>query len=184
MYLLSVPVIRGISNLDPVQSAGVFGESLCLIGAILLIPIARYEAETGIKEIISAKSWSAQKTIGIRLISGFLLVFMMISVFAFVMQLKNCRFPLWDYVSSTVLYAVFLGLLGLVLSQAANNVIVGYLTSLGYWSLCRFNILTERNIAYMFPVINGVVEPERYVALIAVDIFLLLSLFAFDKFLI
>ena len=174
-YLLFIPVIRGISNLDPIHSAGVFGQSLCLIGAILLIPIIRCEAETGIKEIVYTKSWSYQKSVCIRLLCGCLLVVIMISVFAFVMQSKNCIFPLWDYISSTILYAVFLGLLGLVLSQVGNNVIVGYLTALGYWSLCQLNILTEGNRAYMFPVINGVVETERKLFLMGVDISLLVA---------
>lgn len=180
--MFSIPVIRGISNLDSIHSAGVFGQSLCLIGAILLIPIISCEAETGIKEIVCTKSWSYQKSVCIRLLCGFLLVVIMISVFAFAMQFKNCMFPLWDYISSTILYAVFLGLLGLVLSRAGNNVIVGYLTALGYWSLCRLNILTEGNIAYMFPVINGVVETERKLFLIGADISLLVTfLFITDE---
>lgn len=172
--MLSIPVIRGISNLDPTHSADVFGQSLSLTGAILLIPIIRCESETGIKEIIYTKSWPYQKSVCIRLLCGFLLVVIMISVFALVMQFKNCIFPLWDYISSTILYAVFLGLLGLVLSQVGNNVIVGYLTALGYWSLCQLDILTEGNTAYMFPIINGSIEIERILFLIGTDISLLI----------
>lgn len=173
MYLLTIPVIRGISNLNPILSADVFGQSLALVGAIILIPVTKPELEIGIKEIVYTKPWSYLKSICIRLLCALLLVVIMISVFAFVMQLKNCIFPCWDFISSTILYAVFLGFLGLILSQVGNNVVVGYLSALGYWACCQLNILIEDDIVYMFPIINGVMEIERKIFLISVNIFLL-----------
>lgn len=171
-------MIRGISNLDAVHSADVFGQSLALIGVFLFVPIASQELESGIKEIVYTKVWSYKKSVSIRLICGFLLISVIVTIFAGVMQLKNCNFPFLEYISVTILYAVFLGMLGLLLSQVGNNVIVGDLTSLGYWSFCQFNILTEGNLMYLFPIVNGTVYMEKLLILVGINV-LLLGIFFF-----
>ena len=130
-YTFLIPGIRGISNLDAVRSADVFGQSLTLIGVFLFVPITSQELESGIKEIVYTKVWSYKKSVSIRLICGFLLSTVIVTIFAGIMQLKNCNFPFLEYISVTILYAVFLGLLGLLLSQVGNNVIVGGFSFIG-----------------------------------------------------
>lgn len=177
-YTFLIPVIRGISNLDAVRSADVFGQSLSLIGVFLFVPITSQELESGIKEIVSTKVWSYKKSVGIRLICGFLLSTVIVIMFAGIMQFKNCNFPFLEYISVTILYAVFLGMLGLLLSQLGNNVIVGYLVSLGYWSFCQLHILAEENLIYLFPILNGTVVVEKLLMLVGINV-LLLGLFFF-----
>ncbi|WP_302627111.1 hypothetical protein [uncultured Eubacterium sp.] len=176
-YTFLIPVIRGISNLDNIHSADVFGQSLALIGIFLLIPITKQELEVAVKEIVYTKAWSYRKSVCIRLICGFLLIVIMVTVFAGIMQLQNCDFPFLEYVSVTILYAVFLGLLGLLLSQLGSNVIIGYLASLGYWSFCQFEILTEENASFLFPIINGEIDTERLLILVIINICLLVLFF-------
>ena len=55
VYTFIIPVIRGISNLDNIHSADVFGQSLALIGVFLFIPIIRQELEVSVKEIVYTK---------------------------------------------------------------------------------------------------------------------------------
>lgn len=176
-YTFLIPVIRGISNLDNIHSADVFGQSLALIGIFLLIPITKQELEVAVKEIVYTKAWSYRKSVCIRLICGFLLIVIMVTVFAGIMQLQNCDFPFLEYVSVTILYAVFLGLLGLLLSQLGSNVIIGYLASLGYWSFCQFEILTEENASFLFPIINGEIDTERLLILVIINMCLLVLFF-------
>lgn len=177
VYTFLIPVIRGISNLDAVRSADVFGQSLALIGVFLFVPITSQELESGIKEIVYTKVWSYKKSVNIRLICGFLLSTVIVTMFAGILQLKNCNFPFLEYISVTILYAVFLGLLGLLFSQVGNNVIVGYLVSLGYWSFCQLHILAEENLMYLFPIINGEIDMEKLLILVIVNICLLVLFF-------
>lgn len=177
-YTFLIPVIRGISNLDAVRSADVFGQSLSLIGVFLFVPITSQELESGIKEIVYTKVWSYKKSVGIRLICGFLLSTVIVIMFAGIMQLKNCNFPFLEYISVTILYAIFLGMLGLLLSQLGNNVIAGYLVSLGYWSFCQLHILAEENLIYLFPILNGTLVVEKLLILVGINV-LLLGLFFF-----
>ncbi|UYJ39161.1 MAG: hypothetical protein OGM10_07925 [Oscillospiraceae bacterium] len=181
-YTFLIPVIRGISNLDAVRSADVFGQSLTLIGVFLFVPITSQELESGIKEIVYTKVWSYKKSVSIRLICGFLLSVVIVTIFAGIMQLKNCNFPFLEYISVTILYAVFLGLLGLLLSQVGNNVIVGDLASLGYWSFCQLHILEEGNLMYLFPIINGKVDMEKLLILIGINVLLLWFFFFAVKY--
>ena len=169
VYTFIIPVIRGISNLDNIHSADVFGQSLALIGVFLFIPIIRQELEVSVKEIVYTKVWSYRKSV--RMIT------VMITIFASIMRLQNCSFPFLKYVTVTILYAVFLGILGLLFSQLGNNVIIGYLASLGYWSFCQFDILTEENVLYIFPIISGEIEMGKLMILMSINSFLLVVFF-------
>lgn len=172
-YIFIIPIIRGISNLDNIQSAEVLGQSLALVGAIILIPVTKRELEIGIKEIIYTKSWSYMKSVSIRLICSILLTAVMILVFAFVMKTYHCVFPFWKYISVTVLYAIFMGLLGLVFSQAGNSDVIGYLSVLGYWTFCQLEIISESSVLYIFPIIDGTVGMSKLITLFSITISLL-----------
>ena len=93
------------------------------------------------------------------------------------MRLENCNFPFLEYISVTILYAVFIGLLGLLFSQLGSNVIIGYLISLGYWSFCQFNILAEENLMCLFPIINGGIDMGKLLILVSINSFLLIFFF-------
>ena len=177
VYTFIIPGIRGISNLDNIHSADVFGQSLALIWQRLFIPIIRQELEVSVKEIVYTKVWSYRKSVSIRLICSFWMITVMITIFASIMRLQNCSFPFLKYVTVTILYAVFLGILGLLFSQLGNNVIIGYLASLGYWSFCQFDILTEENVLYIFPIISGEIEMGKLMILVSINSFLLVVFF-------
>lgn len=121
--------------------------------------------------------WSYRKSVSIRLICSFWMITVMITIFASIMRLQNCSFPFLKYVTVTILYAVFLGILGLLFSQLGNNVIIGYLASLGYWSFCQFDILTEENVLYIFPIISGEIEMGKLMILMSINSFLLVVFF-------
>lgn len=166
IYLFMIPVIRGISNLDPIQSAQCLSESVALSGIIILVPIAQHELDTRIKEIICTKTWSYLKSIVIRLCCASIILSVTIIGFALIMKENNCLFSFWKYAASTILYAEFMGAAGIVFSQIGNNVIVGYLTALGYWSLCQLQIISENNVFYLFPIVSGTFEIKRLIILI------------------
>lgn len=159
--------------MDNIQSEQCFSQSVALTGVILLVPILQYELDMSIREIICTKTWSFLKTVSIRLVSGVIILSGMITGFAWVMKHNNCIFPFGTYVFSAILYAVFLGILGIVFSQIGRNVIVGYLAAFGYWSLCQLQILSENNVLSLFPVVSGKFELQKLIILIAVIVILI-----------
>lgn len=180
-YFLLIPVIRGISNLNSIQSAQCLAQSVSLIGIMLIVPIVRPETEAAVKEIIYTKSWSYLKSVRIRVVSGLLLVTFMILIFSYIMRTQNCQFPFWSFSSITILYAGFIGFLGLVVSQIGKNTILGYLSAVGYWSLCQLQIIQEGDRLYFFPIINGEIQNGKVLLLFIVNILLCFLLFLLIK---
>ncbi len=173
LYLFVIPIIRGISNLDRIQSAQCMVQSVAFVGVILIVPITKRELEINVREVIDTKPWPYIQSIFIRLFCSWIVVIAVILGFAFVMKMKNCEFPYWEFSFATILYTNFLGLFGLVLSQLGNNVMVGYLSALGYWSFCQFQLICEGELLYFFPVTKGSIELYKVVLLIFILVILL-----------
>lgn len=167
-YLFIIPVIRGISNLDNIQSAQCFSQSVAFVGIIILVPVIRHELEISIKEVICTKTWPYLRTVVVRLCCGFAIISVIIIGFALIMKNNNCTFSFWTYVFSSILYAGFMGIAGILFSQMGGSVIVGYLISLGYWSLCQLQIIAESNVLYLFPIVSGNFEIQKLITLILI----------------
>lgn len=167
-YLFIIPVIRGISNLDNIQSAQCFSQSVAFVGIIILVPVIRHELEISIKEVICTKTWPYLRTVVVRLCCGFAIISVIIIGFALIMKNNNCTFSFWTYVFSSILYAGFMGIVGILFSQMGGSVIVGYLISLGYWSLCQLQIIAESNALYLFPIVSGNFEIQKLITLILI----------------
>lgn len=143
------------------------------MGIIILVPITQYELDMSIKEIVCTKTWSYLKSVIIRLFCGFAIISVAIIGFALIMQSRNCMFPFWTYVISTILYAGFMGTAGILFSQIGSNIVAGYLTALGYWSLCQLQIISENNVVSLFPIVSGSFEMQKLIILIVVLVILI-----------
>lgn len=174
LYLLLIPVIRGISNLNVMQSAQCFAQSASLLGVILLVPVTGKELGTEIRESIGARVWSYRKSLILRLMCSFLLLLGMTVLLACAMKKNHCDFPFWQMTAANVLYGEFLGLAGLVSAQLGGSSMAGYLASLGYWSLGQLQTIEEGSAWYLFPVAGGEAEPWKFVILLALTAVLLM----------
>lgn len=174
-------MIRGISNLDPARSADCFSSSLSILGIILIVPAMRWEsgqANMGLKELLLTKSISLRVVLTFRVVVSVLILLCLVTGFAIVMRWCGCEFPFWIYIFAATGYAIFLGLMGLLTVRISGSQTAGYLSSLGYWSLCEMKVITEKSLFWMFPVIKGQVEIYKVIVLIAVDI-LSISIFLY-----
>ena len=176
LYLFCIPIIRGVKNLDSIQSAQCLEQSVSLIGIILFVPVTRWEHSLEIKELILSKPWTYAKTVFIRLLSAFFLVSSMVSGFAFMMWLNHCEFPFWRFVSVEILLSCFLGISGLFVSQICQNVVVGYLWALGYFALCKMDVLSEGDTLYLFGLSESAESGGRLWCFLSLSILFLFSL--------
>ena len=134
-YLLTIPLVRGIANLDRIHSAECLEQSVILVGIFLIVPLNRPEQSKAIQEIVYTKKISHWKILLLRFATATLLLIMLICLFCGIMIWKNCTFPFVAYAARTVVRATVLGSLGLAVSILSNSVIVGYLVSVGYFLL-------------------------------------------------
>lgn len=178
---LSIPIIRGVSNLNSVQSAQCLAESVSLAGILMLVPVLGLETESAIKELISIKTWTYIKTVLLRICCSMAFLTLFIFTFTCVMKLQHCRFPLLEFTSAAILYAGFLGFLGLLALQITQSRVLGYLASSGYWTLCQLQVLKEESNFYFFPIINGELQGRKILTLLILDFLMVFLLILSEK---
>ena len=137
-YLLMIPLLRGIANLDRVHSAECLEQSVILVGIFLIVPLNRPEQPKAIQEVVYTKKISRWKILFLRFTTSTLLLIMLICLFCGIMIWKNCTFPFVTYAARTVIRATVLGSLGLAVSILSNSVIIGYLVSAAYFLLSHW----------------------------------------------
>ena len=154
-YLLIIPLLRGIANLDMVHSAECLEQSVILIGIFLIVPLNVPEQSKAIQEVVYTRKISHRKILLLRLAMSTLVLIMMVCMFSGIMVWKNCTFPFVAYAAGTVVSAMALGSLGFTVSILSNSTIAGYLTSTGYFLLNFLGNVSDKSIFYLFSMGKG-----------------------------
>lgn len=82
VYLVTIPLLRGIANLDMVHSAECREQSVILIGIILIIPLNVPEQSKAIQEVVYTRNISHWKILLLRFAMSTLLLIIMICLFS------------------------------------------------------------------------------------------------------
>ena len=93
LYLLIVPVLRGIENLDEVHSAECLEQSVILIGILLIVPLYAAEQKRTIREVVLTRRMPQWMILFIIFVMAMILLVLLTSVFAKIMTMNNCTFP-------------------------------------------------------------------------------------------
>ena len=154
-YLLTIPLLRGIANLDMVHSAECLEQSVILIGIFLIVPLNLPEQSKAIQEVVCTRKIPHWKILLLRLAMSTLLLILLVCLFASIMIWKNCNFPFMAYATGTIISAMALGSLGFAIAILSNSVIAGYLASAGYFLLNILENIPEESIFYLFSMEKG-----------------------------
>lgn len=149
-YLLTVPLVRGIANLDAVRSADVLEQSVILIGIFLIVPLNAPEQSKAIQEVVYTKKIPGWVILLIRLTMALITLPIMTGIFAGIMVWNHCTFPYMSYVVGTVISAVALGSVGFLVSVLSNSVVAGYLAAMGYFLFHFLGNISSESIFYLF----------------------------------
>ena len=85
LYLLIVPVLRSIKNLNEVYSAECLEQSVILIGILLIVPLHAAEHEAAIREAVSTRKVPQWMILFIRLMMAVLMLVFLTGIFAEIM---------------------------------------------------------------------------------------------------
>lgn len=154
-YLLTIPLLRGIANLDMVHSAECLEQSVILIGIFLIVPLNLPEQSKAIQEVVYTRKIPHWKILLLRLAMSTLLLILLVCLFAGIMIWKNCNFPFMAYATGTIISAMALGSLGFAIAILTNSVLAGYLASAGYFLLNILGNIPEESIFYLFSMEKG-----------------------------
>lgn len=141
--------------MDSIQTAQCLEQSVTLVGVILLVPLTYPEQGKGIKEIVYTRTSSYLMTLLVRMLMAFFLILSCVTVFCVIMKNYHCLFPFGTYIWCTVLISCTLGSAGLLMAAVTDNVLVGYLTSFGYYFLNRCGLLSVEDVGYLFYLSGG-----------------------------
>ena len=154
-YLFTIPLLRGIANLDMVHSAECLEQSVILIGIFLIVPLNVPEQSKAIQEAVYTRKVSHWRILLLRLAMATLFMIMLVCLFAGIMIWEKCTFPFVAYVAGTVISAMALGSFGFAVSVLSNSAIAGYLVSAGYFLLNVLGNITEESVFYLFSMKKG-----------------------------
>lgn len=155
-YLFFIPIVHGISNLEAVYAAKVLEKFVSVVGIILIVPLCVPELNTpGIKECLYGKLFSYRKTIVIRMGLSVITLLFLISFFAVILKILHCEFPLGVYIIGTLITSGTIGMVGFAAALISNNLILGYIISVGYFFMCWTGIINEESLVYLFSMINN-----------------------------
>ena len=154
-YLLTIPLIRGIANLDMVHSAECLEQSVILIGIFLIVPLNVPEQSKAIQEVVYTRNISHWKILLLRLAMSTLALIVMVCLFSGIMIWENCTFPFAAYAAGTVISAMALGSFGFAVSVLGNSAVAGYLASIGYFLLNALGNVSDGSIFYLFSMEKG-----------------------------
>ena len=155
LYLLIIPVLRSIENLNEIYSAECLEQSVILIGILLIVPLHAAEQEAVIWDVVFTRKIPQWMVLLIRMITAIVMLVFLTGIFAEIMIVKNCTFPYMSYVVGTVISELALGSVGFFAAVLSNSVIVGYLASIGYFLFNYLGNISDTNIFCLFSMRTG-----------------------------
>lgn len=166
-YLMFIPIVHGISNLEVKYVAEVLEKFVSVIGIILIVPLCSSELNTkNIKEIVYGKVFSYGKTIAIRIFMVIVILCFLTSLFAIILVMLHCEFPFVTYIVGTVVTAGTMGMIGFAATLFTNNLLLGYILSVGYFLMCWTGVISEESPIYLFSMINNQLQQKGVLLLI------------------
>lgn len=155
LYLLIIPVLRSIENLNEIYSAECLEQSVILIGILLIVPLHAAEHEAAIRDVVFTRKIPQWMVLLIRMITAIVMLVLLTGIFAEIMIVKNCTFPYMSYVVGTVISELALGSVGFFAAVLSNSVIAGYLVSIGYFLFNYLGNISDTNIFCLFSMRTG-----------------------------
>ena len=169
-YLLFIPIIHGISNLEAKYVAEVLEKFVSVVGIILMVPLCSPELNTkNIKDSVYVKVFSYGKIIAIRIFMSAIIICLLITLFAIILKILHCEFPLGIYIIGTIITAESIGTVGFATTLFSNNLILGYILSVSYYLMCWTGIINEEAPLYLFSMVN--IQAQQKGTLILIIVF-------------
>lgn len=156
------PLIMGVKNLDPRNTAKILEVYISLLGIILLVPVFYPDQDLDIRDLIRSKKESLSTLHILRTMEAF--VFLISIVFGFLVFLKinHCSFPLVEYLYGTLASCIFLGGMGIFVYSMIDNLPIAYMVPMLYYMLCFGTGKKYLGKFYLFSMLSGTVADKIY----------------------
>ncbi len=167
LYLLFVPVINGISNLEAKYVAELLEKFISPVGVILFVPLCSPEENNMVKESVYIKPFAYEKIIGFRIMASVMILMVLLSFVTRVLVACHCEFPVAGYMAGTMVTAMVTGCVGLSVALTSNNTALGYFVAASYVLLNWSGIIDKSNSLYLFSLIDNQFQQKKMLFIIA-----------------
>lgn len=168
------PLLMGVQNLNPYQTAKVLEMFFSLMGIILCIPVFLPDFDLSIRELLESKKTPVLMVHVLRLLQSFLVLTVILLAFLMFLKQQNCNFPFWKYFLGTMADCLFLGGMGLLIYSISDYVTMAYMISFLYYII---NIAGKKYLGkfYLFSMMTGSFE-ETWYLLAGAAVFLVVAM--------
>lgn len=132
-FIILVPFLMGVVNLDSSRTAQVLEVYIALLGIIILVPMFLPEQNKNIKDLVETKQTAMLEVHIIRIIEAALCLSICIAGFLIYLKFGNCIFPFTKFFCGTMAEAIFLGAMGIVIYAIFDNIATAYMFPLVYY---------------------------------------------------
>lgn len=166
------PLLMGVENLDPYQTAKVLEMFFCFNGIILCVPVFLPDFDLSIRELLESKKTPMLIVHVLRLLQSLLVLAGMLLIFLFFLKQHNCDFDFWKYFWGAMADCLFLGGMGLVIYSISDYVTMAYMIPFLYYIM---NIGGKKYLGkfYLFSMMTGSFEENWYLLSGAVVFFMM-----------
>ena len=131
-FLLLVPYLYGITNLNDEKAADCLGKLVVLIGIPLFVSLVWPEQDSKIRDIILIKRFPYFISLLMRIVFAMFLSVFLIYLFVMYMLYQGCEFPIYTYTIRTAEISMLIGGVGLLGSVLFRRTLIGFLFSVGF----------------------------------------------------
>ncbi len=152
------------------ENMGVVGEMyLSILGIVLFISLGDIENRDNIKEIIFSRKTPHIYIFILRMCIMMVITFLFISIITIYALYNKGTFSPWSIIFGTCISAVFLGLLGLTITNITGNITSGYLVAFAYYLLELITRGKYTKNFYLFSLLRNSFN-EKYMILIIIAV--------------
>lgn len=127
------PLVLGVKNLPPSDTAKVLEMYVALIGIILIPPVFLPEQNPDLRDLIRSKYTKISVLYSIRIAEAVLVLALFLGAYIGVLHMNGCQMDVIPFYAGTFAEMIFMGGLGLLFYSLTDNLIAGYMIPVFYY---------------------------------------------------
>lgn len=133
LLLCISPLVFGVENLPPVDTAKVLEMYVSLLGIILLIPIFLPEQNPELRDLIRSKYTKITVIYVIRALESIVILGLLLGIYMGILTSNGCAMEFAQFFGGTLAEMIFMGGLGILCYALFDNLIAGYMIPIFYY---------------------------------------------------
>lgn len=164
LMLLVSPLLMGVKNLQPQDTAKVLEMYAALTGIVLLPPVFLPEQDHDIRDLVYTKYVNGSLVYLVRILGNVFLLAALLGLYVGALVYNQCEFPVGKYFCGTFTEMLFMGCLGMFFYGLCDNLVIGYMAPIVYYITAMGSKDKYLKMFYPFSMAGGSYEEKIWLA--------------------